>query len=391
MCLFLKIRPSSLLSGRLESTPLEATNVSGVYGTLGVSSGGAPGSRWGSSTWTDGSGNLWMFGGQGYDSSTLDFSLLNDIWEWIPGARDPNGAGTFTGEWIWQGGSSVGNQLTVANAPGGRWAAATFADSVGNVWLFGGQGVDSAGNTGLLSDLWKYNTALKTWTLVSGSTLGNKNGVYGTQGTPAAGNFPGGRQHGVLWVDASGKVWLFGGFGFDSAGTGSPLGALLNDLWEFSGGQWTWVSGNDLANQTGTYGTQTLPGAANVPGSRWGSVAWTDASSNLWFFGGWGYGSVNTHPTGFLDDIWEYQHSTGQWIWWKGATDTNQNGQYLTNGIPFVNNVAGARRGSSLFFAPPTGQDPNFYVWIFGGEGFDSSQGAAPGYLNDLWTYLPFP
>jgi len=28
---------------------------------------------------------------------------------------------------------------------------------------------------------------------------------------------------------------------------------------------------------------------------------------------------------------------------------------------------------------------------VFGGEGYDSTPGAPPGYLNDLWTYLPFP
>jgi hypothetical protein len=376
-------------------TPLEATNVSGVYGTLHASSGGAPGSRWGSSTWTDASGNLWMFGGQGYDASSLDFTVLNDLWKWIPGGPDPNGAGTFTGQWIWQGGSSTGNQSGVygtkgtassSNIPGGRWAAATYKDSAGNVWLFGGQGYDSAGKIGILGDLWKYNIASGQWTWVGGSNLASPNGVYGTKGTAAATNAPGGRQAGVLWVDASGNVWLFGGFGFDSTGTGGPAGAILNDLWEFTGGQWTWVSGNNLANQTGVYGAQTAAAAANFPGSRWGAVGWTDASSNLWFFGGWGYGSVTTAPTGFLDDIWEYQHSTGQWIWWKGTSNTNQNGAYLTNGIPFVNNVAGARRGASIWLP-----DANGYVWIFGGEGYDSTGGASPGYLDDMWTYLPFP
>jgi hypothetical protein len=375
--------------------PLEETNALGSYGTLHASSGGAPGSRWGSSTWTDAAGNLWMFGGQGYSSTGLDFSLLNDVWEWIPGGPDTRGAGTFTGQWIWQAGSNTGNQkgaygsigvASSSNIPGGRWAAASQTDSSGNVWLFGGQGLDSAGNTGLLSDLWKYNIASGQWTWVSGSNLANTNGVYGTKGSGVSTNAPGARQAGVLWVDPSNNVWLFGGFGLDSAGTGGPAGAILNDLWEFTGGQWVWVSGSNLANQTGVYGTQTAAAAANVPGSRWGAVGWSDANSNLWFFGGWGYGTATTDPTGFLNDIWEYQHSTGQWIWWKGNSNVNQNGSYLTSGIPFVNNVAGARRGAALWKP-----DPNGYVWVFGGEGYDSTQGSPPGYLDDLWTYLPFP
>jgi hypothetical protein len=391
-------------------TPLEEEGALGVYGSLGAATGGSPGARWGSSTWTDGAGNLWMFGGQGVDSGLEGFSLLNDIWEFVPGSLNAS-PGTFTGNWIWQGGSLAGsttnvngaaahygaqNVPAVGNIPGGRWAAATFTDAAGaNVWFFGGQGVDSTGNIVLLNDLWEYNIAGRTWTWVSGSNVGNKNGVYGTQGTPAGTNFPGGRQNAVLWVDASGKVWLFGGFGFDSVGTGAPLGDTLNDLWEFSGGQWTWVSGSNVANQNGTYGTQTLPAATNVPGSRWGAMQWTDASSNLWFFGGWGYGSVTSHPQGYLNDIWEYQHSSGQWIWWKGSNDVNQVGQYLNNnGLAYVLNVVGGRRGAAMW--PPNPQacltdGGACYAWVFGGYGFDATASSSPDYLNDVWTYLPFP
>ena len=50
-------------------------------------------------------------------------------------------------------------QGVTGRIPGGRWAAATTTDSSGNFWLFGGQGLDSAGKTGLLSDLWKYNAS----------------------------------------------------------------------------------------------------------------------------------------------------------------------------------------------------------------------------------------
>ena len=153
-------------------------------------------------------------------------------------------------------------------------------------------------------------------------TSANQNGNYGTQGTGTGTTAPGGRQAAVLWADSSGNIWLFGGFGLDSAGTGNagppPAGAILNDLWEFNitTKQWTWVSGNNLANQTGTYGAEAISNlstgaATDMPGSRWGAVGWSDANSNLWFYGGWGYGTTTTDPTGFLNDIWEYQHSSG--------------------------------------------------------------------------------
>jgi hypothetical protein len=30
-------------------------------------------------------------------------------------------------------------------------------------------------------------------------------------------------------------------------------------------------------------------------------------------------------------------------------------------------------------------------LWLFGGEGYDSSSTNGNGYLNDLWRYLPYP
>jgi hypothetical protein len=363
----------------------------------------APGARWGAASWTDSSGNLFLFGGQGIGSVGGQV-LLNDLWKCTPAVGAPDrsvdshGAGTASCPWTLVGGSTAGNAPTTAGSPGGRWAATVQTDSAGNVWLFGGQGVDSAGNVGLLADLWKYSGG--AWTKVAGPTTANAAPVYGTQGAISASNMPGGRQHGVMWIDSSKNVWLFGGFGLDSAGTGGSVGAILNDLWKFdtTANQWTWIAGSNLANQTGTYGTAAtdntfVPPSGNGPGSRWGSVGWTDSHDNLWFFGGWGYGTTTTDPTGFMSDIWEYQHSSGRWIWWKGNSNANQNSVFaikqfagLGSNLLFVQNIAGARRGAALW--PP---DSNGYVWVFGGEGYDASQGAPPGYLNDLWFYLPFP
>jgi hypothetical protein len=379
----------------LDTIPLEEENVAGTYGTLGTA-GGNPGSRWGGASWTDGSGNLWMFGGQGYDSTGIEPGLLSDLWEFSPGALDAS-ALTYNGQWTWQGGQNTFNHAGVygtlgtasaSNIPGGRWAAATFVDASGALWLFGGQGYDKNGNISLLSDLWKYSGGQWTWMGSTGSDVGNLNGVYGTKGTGAPANIPGGRQNALLWVDPSGNVWLFGGFGLDSIATVSSINGqnpTLNDLWEFKGGQWIWVSGSNLANDVGIYGTQLVAAASNVPGSRWGPVGWTDAKGSLWLFGGWGYDSDATHGKGFLNDTWEYNQTSGQWKWWKGSSSVNQGGAYLQH-VSFVGNVPGARRGTSLW-------QPDFlhYIWVFGGQGYDANAATGNGYLSDLWTYLPYP
>jgi len=54
-------------------------------------------------------------------------------------------------------------------------------------------------------------------------------GVYGTQGVPAATNVPGARGYSASWTDSVGSLWLFGGAGWDSVGT---IGGL-NDLWVY--------------------------------------------------------------------------------------------------------------------------------------------------------------
>ena len=49
---------------------------------------------------------------------------------------------------------------------------------------------------------------------------------------------------------------------------------------------WVWVSGSELANQSGVYGTQGLESTSNVPGAREASASWIDANRNFWIFGG---------------------------------------------------------------------------------------------------------
>jgi N-acetylneuraminic acid mutarotase len=169
--------------------------------------------------------------------------------------------------------------------------------------LFGGYGYDSAGTQGFLNDLWRYSPGTGQWTWVSGNATANVVGVYGTQGTAAAGNAPGARAQPVSWIDAAGNLWLFGGEGFDS--TGAP-DSYLNDLWKYSpaSGQWTWVSGAATVNASGVYGTQGTAGIGTLPGARFGAVSWTDSSGHHWLFGGEGLDSAGTAND--LNDLWRY-------------------------------------------------------------------------------------
>jgi N-acetylneuraminic acid mutarotase len=275
----------------------------GVYGTKGVpAAGNVPGVRDQAVSWTDSSGNLWLFGGYGADAIGGYGGWLNDLWKYT----------LSTGEWTWMSGSNSAEQPGVygtkgvpaaANVPGGRGVAVSWTDSSGNLWLFGGWGHDGSGGCCAdLNDLWRYTPSTGEWTWMSGSYSGNKPGVYGAKGVPAAANVPGSRDTAVTWTDSSGNLWLFGGGGYDA----NRVASDLNDLWKYtpSAGEWTWMSGSDAGYQTGVYGTKGAPAAGNVPGARFAAVGWTDSSGNLWLFGGRG---DTGNGVGFdLNDLWKY-------------------------------------------------------------------------------------
>jgi N-acetylneuraminic acid mutarotase len=355
---------------------LDSVNASGVYGTQGAASASnLPGARYDSSSWSDSSGNFWLFGGAGYDS-TGGIGDLNDLWQYSPS----------TGQWVWVSGGNEDNASGVygtsgaasaGNVPGGRYSASSWIDLSGNLWLFGGYGYDSAGGVGRLNDLWQYTPSTRQWVWVSGGKADNASGVYGTLGTASAGNVPGARYSASSWIDSSGNLWLFGGFGYDSTGASGSL----NDLWRYSpsSAQWTWVSGGNADNASGVYGTQGSAAASNVPGARQAANSWIDSSGNLWLFGGYGYDS--TGGAGYLNDLWQYSPSSGQWTWISGVNADNASGVYGTQGTAAASNVPGGRYSGSSWI------DSSGNLLLFGGYGYGSTSGL--GALNDLWLYSP--
>ncbi len=353
---------------------------SGVYGTEGSAApGNMPGARDGAVTWVDHNGDFWLFGGNGYDAAGTSGNL-NDLWMYSPSTK----------EWTWEGGSNTVNASGVygsegaaaaTNMPGARASAVSWVDHNGNLWLFGGDGVDSAGTNGALNDLWMYNPSTKEWTWVGGSSTANAIGVYASSGTANAGNVPGARGSAVGWVDANGNLWLFGGYGYDSAGTDG----YLNDLWMYNiaTGQWTWECGNDTANANGGNSTNGQIYNGETPGGLMDPVAWTDAQGNLWMFGGYG---VSAGDVGYFDQVWMYDPNSAihGWAYEGGYASQNYGPGYPAQGTPvpsFDPYCPVTRDGASGWV------DSSGNLWMFGGTG--SYAGAND--LSDLWDYTPLP
>lgn len=339
----------------------------GQYGTIGVAGpNNYPGTRWAPSAGEDPSGDFWLFGGEGVDSAQAT-GQLNDLWEfkdrewaWIAGPDTCCSAGSY---------GTMGVAAT-SNLPPARQQAVSWTDKSGNLWLFGGAGVNIESTQPLYNDLWEFNISTQLWTWVGGTNTYNQPGVYGTKGVASSSNVPAPRMDAVSWTDNAGNFWLFGGSGYDvNAAYGN-----LNDLWKYSNGEWTWVSGANVVGQYGVYGTQGVGAAGNTPGARYQAMGWTDASGNLWLFGGGGLAQV---AGGDLNDLWEYK--AGEWLWVAGSNTPNVVGVYGTQGVANSTNFPGGRQ-QGLTWVDPSG---NF--WLFGGGGLDSAGALGP--LNDLWKY----
>ncbi|MEM7296712.1 MAG: fibronectin type III domain-containing protein [Bacteroidota bacterium] len=344
----------------------------GDYGTLNIpSTTNVPPARWIVDGTLDPNGDFWVFGG----AATQDtVTWLNDLWAYDTTAL----------EWTWKGGSNGINELPIygtqgipnaANLPGPRENNQIWSDASGNIWVFGGYGIDKNGNEGFLNDLWRWNPTSMEWTWMAGSDTVNQGGVYGELGQYSADNYPGARAASIQWQDTNGIIWIFGGQGYDKFGVSQEH---LNDLWSYnpSTGQWAWHAGSDFANSTGSYNETGLSSVDYVPGARWHASEWIDENENLWLFGGF---LPNQVTTGRLNDFWKYEPTSREWTWLSGENSTTgiedigTYGDLNLGGKPFP----GARHGA-LSWTDPAGD-----FWMLGGRIFGT------GYFTDLWKYEP--
>ena len=357
-------------------------SVAGIYGAPGTP---APGSRDSQMTWTDTNGKFWMFGGSGLDVNGAD-GELNDMWSYDP----------TTNTWTYVTGSKLvglaadqGNYGALGveastNQPPARHSAVTWADTDGNLWMFGGANVPSGGgNPVFFNDVWKFHTANSEWTWMAGpntQTSTDVTSVYGNKGVADAANRPHARSNAISWVDSAGHFWMFSGLFIDTTPP-TPASDTFNDLWSFDthNNEWTWVSGSNAMNDPGHYGAQGVGDTANLAPARFAATSWFEGGTGkLWLFGG-GYAAS---PAGF-NDVWTYNPADGKWAWVTGSSTPNSYGTYGTAGIAAAGNQPGARGAVTAW------TDTQGHFWMFGGIGFDVGPATAAAELNDLWSLDP--
>jgi hypothetical protein len=172
-------------------------NQNGVYGSQGIESpNNTPGARTSAIIWTDSVGNAYLFGGLGFGGSSSS-GYLNDVWclsisslswKWLKGSSDINQIGIY---------GSIGIE-SMNNTPGGRSEPASWTDSYGNAYLFGGLGFGSS-SPGSLNDVWFLNISSLSWKWLKGSSDINQLGIYGSIGIESVSTIPGGREGAASW------------------------------------------------------------------------------------------------------------------------------------------------------------------------------------------------
>jgi len=334
-------------------------------------------------------GGLWLFGGKGIDANAL-VDELNDLWKFNPSL------GTY-GEWTWMGRrqntllqhewiSHPGTYGTLERLPPETFPVAARVLRHGPTAMaisgsLGAMATMPSGNEGYLNDHWEFNPSLGTYG--EWAWIGRKqqisdvnwcpncgyDGVYGTLGSPATGNTPGGRGEATSWTDSSGHLWLFGGM----ASMPAVMRAIFNDVWEFNPslgtyGEWAWMGGKSSLTEflQGTYPHQQwvwigsgTPGTFGYARCRKYSRRpqfllqnWTDSSGNFWLFGGYGACPQFVETVGYFDDLWEFSPSTNEWAWMGGNAGSNNGGQqgvYGTLGSPAAGNLPGSRASTTTW------------------------------------------
>lgn len=349
----------------------------GNYGVQGVSAiTNLPPCRiFGMASWTDTSGNLWMYGGYNNVNNGGQDNTFNDLWKYDIG----------TNEWAWISGSQTPNQSPTYgvkgvsssnNSPGARSElGCNWVDEDNNLWMFGG----AASNGAKYGDLWRYNISSNEWTWMTGPDTTGSNGIFGTQGIPNAVNTPSGRYCYSHWKDGGGNFWLFGGWQTKPNGIST---SFMNDLWKYnpSSNEWTWIRGDSVAADSGYSAGKCISSIGNDPSSRMEARScWQDNDGNFWLYGG--FTSILPFPYGiWLNDMWMYNPSINQWTSIWSDTAFNEHGNFGTKGLASSCNDPVGRMGAVAWY------DKNLNsVYLLGG--YEYLYPGSGGTRAEFWKY----
>jgi len=158
----------------------------------------SPGGRLGSSMTLLSNESILLFGGTGW--AVLD-GLINEMWR----------LDLVVNNWFFVNGETgvngYGDNSTSGNGyPGPRAYHSTTLLSNDSLILFGGYGNSFSGYSGLLNELWRFDSIDNTWWFINGnSSINIPEDIY----------YPGSRKSQSLSTLFNGSIILFGGEGIE--------------------------------------------------------------------------------------------------------------------------------------------------------------------------------
>lgn len=344
---------------------IQVKNLATSYGQKGVfSATNCPGNRLNSITFTDNLGNLYLFGGGGYNINDLwKYDIVLEQWAWISGYNDTTGV--------------FGNLGPIGVAsqnyfPAIRLNARTILATDGMVYLYGG--VNSLNNSSKTMNLWRYNPTTNEWTLLTNKILPDNSSlpsqVVGQIGVEAPTNYPGYLLNFTCWF-YNNSLWYYGG----SQESSTSDSAVQKKVWKFNLATQLWVCMKNPTTVPGIFGQQLVSDSNNTPPSLQDISTATVINDEAYFIGGYELGgtSTTTNTFGLHNSLWKYDMLTNEWTWMKGTIFTNRPGFYGKKGIESVDNIPVCKRNTFLW-------NENGTIKTFGGRG---TQGATV----EFWDY----
>jgi hypothetical protein len=331
-----------------------------VYGIKGVANiNNSPGERMTSASWTDNQGDLWLFGGGGYQGpgwggiyqDLWKYNILSNMWTWMKGDSTFGYDGTNAHYGI------KGIEDPMNHPPYTKEMGVTWTDDAGDLWM-----VDIHGC------LWRYRLQSNNWCWMNGDTLGHTK--YGQQFIPSLTTTPGETYFDYTrWKDSDGNFWYL------SSGSSDYINALFKyypstNMWAWMWGDTTWMDviihyGDTICNFDPIDEKEEI-----TPWPRLeGRACWIDKCNNLWVLGGNGGGG------GYLNDLVYYNTNRNVWVRAGFDTTINSTGHYGTLGFSDPNNCPPNRAGAVPF------KDNDGNLWFFGGSRDPYL------YCGDMWRF----
>ena len=344
---------------------IQVKNLVTSYGQKGVfSATNCPGNRVNSITFTDSSGNLFLFDGGAYQVNDLwKYDITLQQWAWVSGYNDTSGVmGTL-------GPIGVASQNYF---PASRLTCKPILGNDGMVYIYGGQptfttGADSRTN------LWRYNPTTNEWTLLSNkiipiNTSGNGQ-VLGEIGVEAPANHPGKLVNYTSWF-YNNCLWYFSGT--NESSTDASL--VQKKIWKFNLATQQWVCMKNPSTVLGIFGQQQVSDSNNTPPSLIDMSNATVINHEAYFIGGneLGGNSTTTNTFGLHNSLWKYNMLTNEWTWVKGTIFTNRPAFYGKKGVERVDNIPECKRNTLLW-------NDNGTLKTFGGR---TSKGSTVEFWN---------